>query len=79
MSFEGCQTGSRAAAGLTSLRSPSLIAGLMQVRELLQAFGPLKSYNLVTDRDTGASKGYAFCEYANPDMTEVALQMHICS
>jgi len=45
-----------------------------QVRELLQAFGPLKSYNLVTDRDTGASKGYAFCEYANPDMTEVALQ-----
>lgn len=45
------------------------------MRELLQAFGPLKSYNLVTDRETGASKGYAFCEYANPDMTEVALQV----
>lgn len=28
----------------------------MQVRELLQAFGTLKAFNLVTDRDTGASK-----------------------
>lgn len=28
----------------------------VQVRELLQAFGTLKAFNLVTDRDTGASK-----------------------
>ncbi|GFH19088.1 uncharacterized protein HaLaN_15982, partial [Haematococcus lacustris] len=40
-----------------------------QVKELLLAFGPLKSFNLVTDRETGASKGFAFCEYADPDST----------
>lgn len=48
---------------------------LTQVRELLQAFGGLKSYNLVTDRDTGVSKGYAFCEYTDPAVTEIALQV----
>ena len=49
------------------------------MRELLQAFGPLKSYNLVSDRDTGVSKGYAFCEYTDPNVTEVALQVRALS
>jgi len=48
---------------------------VVQVKELLQAFGPLKSYNLVVDRETGVSKGYAFCEYTDPAMIDVALQV----
>mmetsp|Transcript_16928 Transcript_16928/g.22374 ORF Transcript_16928/g.22374 Transcript_16928/m.22374 type:complete len:572 (-) Transcript_16928:367-2082(-) len=50
-----------------------------QVRELLQAFGPLKAFHLV--RESGASgsqvrepgsttsKGYGFCEYIDPSVT----------
>lgn len=34
-----------------------------QVKELLQSFGPLKSFNLVKDSVTGNSKGFAFFEY----------------
>jgi splicing factor U2AF subunit len=36
-----------------------------QVQSLLQAFGPLKAFNLVKDTANGLSKGFAFCEYAN--------------
>ncbi len=46
-----------------------------QVRQILQAFGALKAFNLVADRDTGASKGYAFCEYADPSITDTAIQV----
>jgi splicing factor U2AF subunit len=42
------------------------------VRELLQVFGALKSFNLVRDTTTGASKGYAFCEYLDPNTTDNA-------
>jgi len=42
------------------------------VRELLQVFGALKSFNLVRDTTTGASKGYAFCEYLDPSTTDNA-------
>ena len=28
---------------------------------------------MVTDRDTGASKGYGFCEYADPSITDLAI------
>lgn len=45
-----------------------------QVQELLQAFGPLKAFNLVRDMTTGVSKGFAFCEYFDPETTNVAVQ-----
>ncbi|KAI8615241.1 U2 small nuclear ribo protein auxiliary factor 50 [Chytriomyces sp. MP71] len=45
-----------------------------QVIELLKAFGDLKSFNLVKDVATGASKGFAFCEYVNPDITDIACE-----
>ncbi|KAJ3060494.1 U2 small nuclear RNA auxiliary factor 2, partial [Podochytrium sp. JEL0797] len=45
-----------------------------QVIELLKAFGDLKSFNLVKDIGTQQSKGFAFCEYANPDITDIACQ-----
>ncbi|KAL9238414.1 hypothetical protein vseg_012838 [Gypsophila vaccaria] len=43
-----------------------------QIRELLESFGPLRGFDLVKDRETGNSKGYAFCVYSDPSVTDVA-------
>jgi len=43
-----------------------------QVKELVGAFGGLRSFNLVKDSATGNSKGFAFFEYADPDVTDRA-------
>lgn len=43
-----------------------------QVKELLLSFGPLRGFNLVKDGATGLSKGYAFCEYVDPLVTDIA-------
>jgi len=43
-----------------------------QVKELVSAFGSLRSFNLVKDSATGNSKGFAFFEYADPDVTDRA-------
>ncbi|XP_063446983.1 splicing factor U2AF 50 kDa subunit-like, partial [Mytilus trossulus] len=43
-----------------------------QVKELLTSFGPLKAFNLVKDSATGLSKGYAFCEYVDVNITDQA-------
>ncbi|GMH40209.1 hypothetical protein BSKO_08113 [Bryopsis sp. KO-2023] len=45
-----------------------------QVREIMAAFGPLKSFNLVMDRNTGKSKGYAFCELLDGSLTDHVIQ-----
>lgn len=42
----------------------------LQVKELLTSFGPLKAFNLVKDSATGLSKGYAFCEYVDVNITD---------
>jgi len=42
------------------------------VKKLLSMFGQLKSFNLVRDSLTGLSKGFAFCEYADPNITDTA-------
>ena len=47
---------------------------VQQVQELLLAFGPLQAFNLVKDNLTGISKGYAFCEYMDHSVTDVAIQ-----
>uniref|UniRef100_A0A8U8C057 Splicing factor U2AF subunit n=1 Tax=Geospiza parvula TaxID=87175 RepID=A0A8U8C057_GEOPR len=44
-----------------------------QVKELLTSFGPLKAFNLVKDSATGLSKGYAFCEYVDINVTDQVL------
>jgi len=44
-----------------------------QVKELLAAFGQLKAFNLVTDQNTGLSKGYAFAEYLDTSLTDQAI------
>ncbi|XP_057999805.1 splicing factor U2af large subunit B isoform X7 [Hevea brasiliensis] len=43
-----------------------------QVRELLESFGPLQGFDLVKDRETGNSKGYAFCVYQDIAVTDIA-------
>ncbi|WWC72908.1 uncharacterized protein I206_106872 [Kwoniella pini CBS 10737] len=44
-----------------------------QVLELLKAFGELKTFNLV--KETGnVSKGFAFCEYMDSNVTDMAIQ-----
>jgi len=43
-----------------------------QVKELLSSFGQLKTFNLVKETASGQSKGYAFFEYADTDVTDKA-------
>ena len=43
-----------------------------QVRELLETFGPLRAFDIVKDRETGNSKGYAFCMYQDVSVTDIA-------
>lgn len=47
-----------------------------QVMELLKSFGELKSFNLVKEGagQTGPSKGFAFCEYVEDNVTDMAIQ-----
>ncbi|KAG8994624.1 hypothetical protein FRB94_012636 [Tulasnella sp. JGI-2019a] len=45
-----------------------------QVMELLKSFGELKAFNLVKDSSTGLSKGFAFFEYVDPNVTDLATQ-----
>lgn len=44
-----------------------------QVKDLLLGFGRLAAFNLVQDRTTGSSKGYAFCEYADVSVTPTVI------
>ncbi|KIR63993.1 splicing factor U2AF 65 kDa subunit [Cryptococcus bacillisporus CA1873] len=44
-----------------------------QVMELLKSFGELKSFNLVKE-SAGVSKGFAFAEYLDPEVTDMAIQ-----
>jgi splicing factor U2AF subunit len=41
-----------------------------QVTEMLLPFGTLKAFNLVMDRQTGNSRGYAFCEFNDVSITD---------
>ncbi|KAM7264976.1 hypothetical protein ACFE04_002659 [Oxalis oulophora] len=43
-----------------------------KIRELLEAFGQLRGFDLVKDRETGNSKGYAFCVYQDLSVTDIA-------
>lgn len=45
-----------------------------EVKELLIMFGSLKSFNLVRDSITGTSKGFAFCEFLDPAVTDKACE-----
>ncbi|KAF3656852.1 Splicing factor U2af large subunit B, partial [Capsicum annuum] len=42
------------------------------IRDLLESFGPLRGFNLVKDKETGYSRGYASCVYADVSVTDMA-------
>ncbi|KAG2424492.1 hypothetical protein HYH02_015164 [Chlamydomonas schloesseri] len=44
------------------------------VKELLAPYGTLKSFNLVMDKSTGKSKGYAFCEYSEDSSADLLIK-----
>lgn len=48
---------------------------VVQVKELLTSFGPLKAFNLVKDSATSLSKGYAFCEYVDISATDQVMKV----
>jgi RNA recognition motif-containing protein len=43
------------------------------LRQIFGAFGELSAVALITDRDTGRSKGFAFVEFANDDDAQAAM------
>ncbi|GKC37823.1 splicing factor U2af large subunit B isoform X3, partial [Tanacetum coccineum] len=43
-----------------------------QIRELMETFGALRGFNLVKDKETGNSKGYAFCVFQDLSVTDIA-------
>ncbi|KAF6260057.1 hypothetical protein COO60DRAFT_1269706, partial [Scenedesmus sp. NREL 46B-D3] len=48
--------------------------GEMQVLELLRSYGEVKYLKLMLEKDSGRSRGYAFCEYADDAGTDAALK-----
>eukprot|EP00026_Physarum_polycephalum_P006706 Phypoly_transcript_06757.p1 GENE.Phypoly_transcript_06757~~Phypoly_transcript_06757.p1 ORF type:complete len:524 (+),score=51.75 Phypoly_transcript_06757:127-1698(+) len=45
-----------------------------QLKPMLQGFGQLKAFNMIKDTVTGLSKGYAFFEYVDSNVTDAAIQ-----
>lgn len=43
------------------------------VRGMFEQYGSVDRVNLVTDRDTGRSRGFAFVEMSNPDEADRAI------
>lgn len=43
-----------------------------EVKALLTSFGGLKAFHLVKDRETDMSKGFAFCEWRDTHLTDIA-------
>ena len=44
------------------------------LQDLFGTFGPVTDVNLVTDRSTGRSRGFAFVTMATPDGAQAAIQ-----
>ena len=45
-----------------------------QLRELFSAYGEISELAMITDRDTGRSKGFAFITFATQQAAEKALE-----
>lgn len=54
----------------------NLSYGLSQndLQQLFAEYGPVKSVNIIEDRDTGRSKGFGFVEMANTEDGEKAVE-----
>jgi len=44
----------------------------LKIKELLSSFGQLRSFHLVKEPGTDMSKGFAFCDYFDPNITDIA-------
>ena len=44
-----------------------------QLQEMFEAYGEVVSANVITDRDTGRSRGFGFVEMANEDEANAAI------
>jgi cold-inducible RNA-binding protein len=45
-----------------------------QVRGMFEAYGPVERVSIVTDRDTGQSRGFAFVEMPDDDAAHKAME-----
>uniref|UniRef100_A0A8C9GL80 U2 snRNP auxiliary factor large subunit n=1 Tax=Piliocolobus tephrosceles TaxID=591936 RepID=A0A8C9GL80_9PRIM len=44
-----------------------------EIKDLLEQFGVLKTFNIIKDLNTGNNKGYGFFEYEDPSCTQLAI------
>ena len=44
-----------------------------QLKEIFETVGPVLKFRLITDKDTGRSKGFGFLDFADPDAAESAI------
>ncbi|KAJ8667222.1 hypothetical protein QAD02_008884 [Eretmocerus hayati] len=44
------------------------------LRPIFGEIGPLVSVNIIRDRETGRSRGFAFCEYQDSETAQTAMQ-----
>ena len=47
-----------------------------QLRDMFAKFGTPDSARVITDRDSGQSKGFGFVEFSNPDQAKEALSLN---
>ena len=45
-----------------------------QVRSMFEAYGPVDKVHIVTDRDTGQSRGFAFVEMSDDESANKAME-----
>lgn len=45
-----------------------------ELKEALAAFGEVTSVRIITDRETGRSRGFGFAEFANADQAKAAME-----
>jgi cold-inducible RNA-binding protein len=45
-----------------------------QLRDVFSAYGEIQSVDIITDRNTGRPRGFAFVEMANPDEARAAIK-----
>ncbi|CAN6674533.1 hypothetical protein TRVA0_056S00210 [Trichomonascus vanleenenianus] len=58
---------------LSITRIPAVVSE-EQISQLLAAFGTVRLFELLKDKETGESKGVAFCVYEDPVSTEACVQ-----
>ena len=45
-----------------------------QLKDIFSSVGPVLSFKLVFDRDSGKPRGYGFCEYMDPETASSAMR-----